>query len=243
MKTYGLIGFPLTHSFSVSYFADKFAKENFTDCVYRNFPIESIEELPDLIRNETLSGFNISIPYKEAVIEYLDDIDPTAEAIDAVNCVKINNGKLTGYNTDVFGFRESLKRYIGDKKPKALILGTGGSSKAVSHALTELDIPFSFVSRRKKAEWYTYNDITEDVIQTHHLIINTTPLGMFPNTDASALVPYSFLTPEHYLYDLIYNPVQTMFLKQGDEYGAQTKNGLEMLHLQAEKNWAIWDSK
>ena len=240
MKIYGLIGFPLTHSFSVSYFADKFAKENITDCVYRNFPIESIEELPDLIRNETLSGFNISIPYKEAVIEYLDDIDPTAEAIDAVNCVKINNGKLTGYNTDVFGFRESLKRYIGDKKPKALILGTGGSSKAVSHALTELDIPFSFVSRRKKAEWYTYNDITEDVIQTHHLIINTTPLGMFPNTDASALVPYSFLTPEHYLYDLIYNPVQTMFLKQGDQYGAQTKNGLEMLHLQAERNWEIW---
>ncbi|MCW3126811.1 MAG: Shikimate dehydrogenase substrate binding domain protein [Bacteroidetes bacterium] len=242
MKNYGLIGFPLTHSFSVSYFAEKFAKEGITDAVYKNYPIESIEELPDLIRKENLSGFNITIPYKEAAIEYLDSIDPIAEAIDAVNCVKITDGKLTGYNTDVFGFRESLKNLIGDKKPKALVLGTGGSSKAVSHALTELNIPFTFVSRRKKAEWYTYNDLTESVLATHHLIINTTPLGMFPNTEESALIPYQYLTADHSLYDLIYNPTETQFLKKGREHNAQIKNGLEMLHIQAERNWEIWNS-
>lgn len=242
MRTYGLIGFPLTHSFSVSYFRDKFAKEGISDAVYKNFPIESIEELPDLIRTENLSGFNITIPYKEAVIEYLDAIDPTAEAIDAVNCVKITDGKLTGYNTDVFGFQQSLKKFIGDKTPKALILGTGGSSKAVSHALAELNIPYTFVSRRKKAEWYTYSDLTQSVIQNNHLLINTTPLGMFPNPNASALIPYQLLTSDHYLYDLIYNPAETQFLEQGKAYGANIKNGLEMLHIQAEKNWEIWNS-
>jgi shikimate dehydrogenase len=194
MKTYGLIGFPLTHSFSVSYFSEKFAKEGIMDAVYKNFAIESIEDLPDLIRDENLRGFNVTIPYKEAVIEYLDAIDPIAAAVDAVNCIKITDGKLTGYNTDVFGFRESLKNLIGDKKPKALILGTGGSSKAVSYALKQLEIPFTFVSRRKKAEWYTYHDITDEVINAYQLIINTTPLGMFPNPDASALIPYSALT-------------------------------------------------
>ena len=240
MRTYGLIGFPLTHSFSASYFADKFAREHITDCVYKNFPIESIEELPALIHDRNLSGFNVTIPYKEAVIEYLDDIDPTAEAIDAVNCVKIIDGKLKGYNTDVYGFRESLKSYIGDQKMKALILGTGGSSKAISYALRELNVPYTFVSRRKKAEWLSYGDITKDVILAHHLIINTTPLGMFPNPDQSASIPYSTLTPDHYLYDLIYNPAETQFLMQGRKSGAKTQNGLNMLHLQAEKNWEIW---
>ena len=242
MRTYGLIGFPLTHSFSASYFADKFAKENIADCVYENFPIENIEELPGLIRDKNFSGFNITIPYKEAVIEYLDDIDPTAEAVDAVNCVKIIDGKLKGHNTDVYGFRESLKSFIGDQKMKALILGTGGSSKAVAYALKELGVPYYFVSRRKKAEWLSYGDVTEEIIQQHHLIINTTPLGMFPDPDRSAAIPYSALTPAHYLYDLIYNPTETQFLAQGRQNGAKTQNGLEMLHLQAEKNWEIWNS-
>ncbi len=242
MKNYGLIGFPLTHSFSVRYFADKFEKEGIKDASYRNFPLESIEELPDLIHNQKLDGFNITIPYKEAVIEYLDSIDTAAEAIDAVNCVKITDGKLKGYNTDVYGFRESLRKFIGERSPKALILGTGGSSKAVSHALSELDIPYSFVSRRKKAEWYTYADLTPAVLETYQLIINTTPLGMFPNMDGYVPLPYESMTGEHFLYDLIYNPAETQFLKMGREHGAQTKNGLEMLHLQAERNWEIWNT-
>lgn len=242
MKNYGLIGFPLTHSFSVRYFAEKFEKEGIKDASYQNFPLESIEELPDLIHNQKLDGFNITIPYKEAVIEYLDSVDTDAEAIDAVNCVKITDGKLKGYNTDVYGFRESLKKFIGERSPKALILGTGGSSKAVSHALSELDIPYSFVSRRKKAEWYTYADLTPAVLGTYQLIINTTPLGMFPNMDGFVPLPYEALTSEHFLYDLIYNPAETQFLKMGREHGAQTKNGLEMLHLQAERNWEIWNT-
>ncbi len=240
MKNYGLIGFPLTHSFSARYFAEKFGKEGIKDASYKNFPLESIEELPDLIQSEKLDGFNITIPYKEAVIEYLDSIDADAEAIDAVNCVKITNGKLKGYNTDVYGFRESLRNFIGERSPKALILGTGGSSKAVSHALSELDIPYTFVSRRKKAEWYTYADLKPVVLETYQLIINTTPLGMFPNMDGYVPLPYDALTGEHYLYDLIYNPAETQFLKMGREHGAHTKNGMEMLHLQAERNWEIW---
>ena len=242
MKTYGLIGYPLTHSFSVKYFAGKFAEEGITDTVYNNYPLESIEELPDLIKKENLSGFNITIPYKESVIEYLDMIEDTAEAIGAVNCVKISDGKLKGYNTDEFGFRESLKTFVGDTKLKALVLGTGGSSKAISHALTTLAIPFTFVSRRKKAEWLTYSELTESIIADHRLIINTSPIGMFPNINECPDVPYQHLTSGHFLYDLLYNPAETEFLNKGSDRGAKTKNGLEMLHLQAVKNWEIWNS-
>jgi len=241
MKTYGLIGYPLTHSFSVKYFAEKFANEGITDCVYNNYPLESIEELPELIIRENLSGFNITIPYKEYVIEYLDETEDTAEEIGAVNCVKIVNGKLKGYNTDEFGFRESLRKFINGEKVKALVLGTGGSSKAISHALKELAIPFTFVSRRKKAEWFTYHELSESIIADHRLIINTSPIGMFPNADDCPDIPYEHLTSGHFLYDLLYNPAETLFMKKGAEKGAQTKNGLEMLYLQAEKNWEIWN--
>jgi shikimate dehydrogenase len=242
MKTYGLIGFPLTHSFSVKYFAEKFKREGITDCVYKNFPIESIEELSTLLKNETLSGLNVTIPYKEAVIEYLDDIDETAQAIGAVNCIKFTDGKLIGYNTDVFGFRESLKPYLNNTQPKALILGTGGSSKAVAFALGQLNIPYTFVSRRKKAEWLTYHELTGEIISEYKLIINTSPIGMYPNTEAGPELPYEYLSPDHYLYDLIYNPEETLFLRQGASHSAHIKNGLEMLYLQAEKNWEIWHS-
>lgn len=242
MRTFGLIGFPLTHSFSVRYFAEKFANEGITDCVYNNFPIESIEELSILLKNQQLAGLNVTIPYKESVIEYLDEVDSTAETIGAVNCIKFVNGKLTGYNTDVFGFSESLKKYIGGTQPKALILGTGGSSKAVAFALDQLNIPYKFVSRRKKAEWLTYLDLNADIIAEHKLIINTTPIGMFSLSEAAPEIPYEALSADHYLYDLIYNPEMTAFLQKGAAQGTRTKNGLEMLHIQAEKNWEIWNS-
>ena len=242
MKTYGLIGFPLTHSFSANYFADKFKRESITDCLYKNFPIDSIEELSTLLKSENLSGLNVTIPYKESVIEYLDEIDETAKAIGAVNCIKITDGKLIGYNTDVFGFRESLKTYLGDTEPRALILGTGGSSKAVAFALRQLNIPYIFVSRRKKAEWLTYHDLTADMISEYKLIINTSPVGMYPDTGSSPALPYEYLTTDHYLYDLVYNPEETLFLRQGAGHGTHVKNGMQMLHLQAEKNWGIWRS-
>ena len=242
MRTYGLIGFPLTHSFSVRYFTEKFQREGITDCVYKNFPIENIEELSTLLKNESLSGLNVTIPYKESVIEYLNEIDDTAQAIGAVNCIKFTNGKLIGYNTDVFGFRESLKTYLANAKVKALILGTGGSSKAVAFVLNQLNIPYTYVSRRKKAEWLTYHDLTTDIIMEHKLIINTSPIGMYPDNESSPLLPYEFLTNGHYLYDLIYNPEETLFLRLGASHGAHIKNGLEMLYLQAEKNWEIWHS-
>jgi shikimate dehydrogenase len=242
MRTLGLIGFPLTHSFSVSYFADKFKREGIADCEYRNFPIESIEELSTLLKTETLSGLNVTIPYKEAVIEYLDELDRDAEAIGAVNCIKFSDGRLKGYNTDVFGFRESLKKFLNGAKLKALILGTGGSSKAIAFALDQLHIPYKFVSRRKKAEWFTYRDLTQDIISEHKLIINTSPIGMFPHNEEMPELLYEYLTPAHYLYDLIYNPDETAFLSQGAMHGSHIKNGLEMLHLQAEKNWEIWNA-
>lgn len=241
MRTFGLIGFPLTHSFSVKYFAEKFSREGITDCVYENFPIESIEELSLLLKQKELAGLNVTIPYKESVIEYLDELDPAADAIGAVNCIKFVNGKHIGYNTDVFGFQESLKKFLGEAKVTALILGTGGSSKAVSHALDDLGIPYHFVSRRKKAEWLTYHDLTADIIHEHQLIINTTPIGMFPLAEAKPELPYEFLTSSHYLYDLIYNPEETAFLHEGALLGSHTKNGLEMLYIQAEKNWEIWN--
>ena len=242
MRTFGLIGFPLTHSFSVKYFAEKFASEGIKDCVYNNYPIESIEELSTLLQNEKLAGLNVTIPYKESVIEYLDEIDSAAEAIGAVNCITFKDGKLRGHNTDVYGFRESLQKYLGDVLPKALILGTGGSSKAVSVALDQLNIEYKFVSRRKKAEWLTYHDLTAAIVSEYKLIINTTPIGMFPISAAAPELPYDALTTEHYLYDLIYNPEMTQFLNQGSKHGSHTKNGLEMLHIQAEKNWEIWNS-
>ena len=240
-RKFGLIGFPLTHSFSARYFTDKFNREGVTDCLYENYPIESIEELPLLIKQENLSGINVTIPYKESVIEYLDEIDSAAEAIGAVNCIKISDGKLTGYNTDVYGFSESLKKFIGYTKPKALILGTGGSSKAVAFALGQLNISYQFVSRRKKAEWLSYQELTGAIISEHQLIINTTPIGMFPQSEAKPELPYEHLTADHYLFDLIYNPEETQFLSQGKLHGSHTQNGLEMLYIQAEKAWEKWN--
>lgn len=244
MNTYGLIGFPLGHSFSKAYFAQKFSKEGICGCEYLNFPIESIEKLPTLIADTpTLAGFNVTIPYKEQVIPLLDELSAEAAAIGAVNCVKIKDGRLIGNNTDAYGFGNSLLELIGDLRPKALVLGTGGASKAVKYVLTELGIEYLSVSRTKSNDTICYNEIDELIISEHKLIVNTTPLGTYPNTEAAADIPYHLLTPDHHLFDLVYNPPLTRFLELGEAQGSRTMNGSRMLADQAEKSWQIWNEE
>jgi shikimate dehydrogenase len=260
MRTFGLIGFPLTHSFSQKYFADKFLTEKIAYAEYLNFSIEKIEDVSQLFETENLCGLNVTIPYKEAIIPFLDELDSSASGVGAVNTVVLRKGKKIGYNTDVYGFEKSLlennptktqssqsndslsglSALVGNN-PKALILGTGGSSKAVAFVLNKLGIDFQFVSRSKKEYGLTYADLKPKTILEHKLIINTTPLGMFPEITAAPDIPYSFITSEHLFFDLIYNPAETEFLKRGKQQGAQIKNGLEMLQLQAEKSWLIWN--
>jgi len=250
MRIFGLIGYPLSHSFSASYFAEKFAREKITGCRYLNFPLENIEKFPELLQaTENLCGLNVTIPYKQKILAYLDEMEETASAIGAVNTIKIsrkeNGFYLTGFNTDVYGFMESLKPLLAPRHRQALILGTGGSSKAVKYGLEKLGISFLFVSssvRNASQGIISYEEITEEVIKRHLLIVNCTPLGMWPNVDSCPPIPYSHLTSDHLLYDLVYNPSLTAFMKKGMEKGAVVKNGLEMLHLQAEKAWEIWNS-
>lgn len=246
MKNYGLIGYPLGHSFSESYFKDKFTREGISDTTYENFPISTIDEFPGLIKNlPFLYGLNVTIPYKKAVIRYLDHIDKEAEEAGAVNVIKIirqtGNVILKGYNTDIYGFRESLKNYISVNVRKALVLGTGGSSAAVTYVLRRLNIDFIYVSRSEGKNSVRYSDLNEEIIASHLLIINTTPLGMYPDTDQKPPVPYNALTKHHILFDLIYNPPETLFLREGRKAGCVTVNGLEMLKLQADKSWEIWN--
>lgn len=241
-SVYGLIGYPLSHSFSPGYFKEKFAKVEI-DAVYRLFPLANIKELPQLLaKYPSLSGLNVTIPYKEQVIPFLDDIDNAAKAIGAVNCIKISNGQLKGYNTDVIGFEHSLAPLLQPQHTKALVLGTGGAAKAVAYVLGKLNINYQLVSSSDKTGTIAYRDISTDTIEEHKLIINTTPLGMHPNTDACPDIPYSALGETHLLYDLIYNPEETTFLKKGNAQGATTKNGYEMLVLQAEASWDIWNN-
>lgn len=244
MNLYGLIGFPLTHSFSKKYFTEKFERENIADSKYDLFEISEAEKVLEVIKNNPdLRGLNVTIPHKETVISFLDEIDPAAKAIGAVNVVKINNGKLKGYNSDYYGFKQSLEELIeGSKDLKALILGTGGAAKAVKAALEALNIPYVFVSRKKEAGNFTYAEINEKLLSEYKLIINTSPLGMYPKIDTFPDLPYQYLTPGHFLFDLVYNPEETAFMKKGAEKGAKTRNGLEMLHLQAEKAWEIWNT-
>lgn len=239
MKTYGLIGFPLSHSFSQKYFTEKFKRENLSDCEFKNFSLESIEEFPALLKeNPNLVGLSITIPHKQAIMKFLKSVDPTAKTIGAVNCVRINDMK--GFNTDAFGFEQSLKPLLKLHYTSALILGTGGASKAVAYILDKSKIKFKYVSRIKGN--ISYSALNRSVIEENLLIINTTPLGMFPNVNECPDIPYEYLTPKHLLYDLIYNPEETLFLKKGKEKGAPIKNGLEMLHLQGEEAWTIWNS-
>ena len=244
MNLYGLIGFPLTHSFSTTYFTEKFQKVNIAGSNYELFEIKEADLILEIIKNNPdLKGLNVTIPHKENVIRFLDEIDSAAKKIGAVNVIKINNGKLKGYNSDYYGFRQSLINFMGETKNiKALILGTGGAAKAVKAALEDLTIPYKFVSRKKEKDNFSYNDLNENILSEYKLIINTSPLGMYPKTDAFPEIPYQYIGPGHFLFDLVYNPEETTFMKKGAEKGARTLNGLEMLHLQAEKAWEIWNS-
>jgi shikimate dehydrogenase len=246
MDIYGLIGYPLGHSFSRGYFNEKFEAESI-DAEYVNFEIPSIKEFREVVeKNENLCGLNVTIPYKEQVIPYLDDLDKeTAKRIGAVNVIKIiRNGKktkLVGYNSDIIGFTQSIEPFVEEHHQKALILGTGGASKAICCGLQDLGIESKFVSRSKKnAKTITYADLTPEIMKSHHIIVNCTPLGMYPKINECPDIPYDLLTPKHLLYDLLYNPDETLFMKKGKKQGAMVKNGLEMLLLQAFEAWNIW---
>ena len=247
MKLFGLIGYPLSHSFSAGYFAKKFEKENITDCEYKNFPLENIMLFKQLLsENANLHGLNVTIPYKEQVIPYLTSIDPVAEAIGAVNVIKFSKNshevKLTGYNSDVYGFSSSIQPYIKEYHKYALVLGSGGASKAVIYALKTMGMDVLTVSRNPQgAEQISYSNLDNAQMQRSLVIVNTTPLGMYPKTDACPDIPYQMLTNKHILFDAVYNPAETLFLQKGKAHGAFTMNGLEMLHLQAEKAWVIWN--
>ncbi|MEO1626874.1 MAG: shikimate dehydrogenase [Bacteroidota bacterium] len=248
MPLYALIGNPLSHSFSKTYFTKKFKRDGIKDSHYELFPLDAIEAFPGLIESwPELKGMNVTIPYKETVMDFLDDIDPDAAEVGAVNTILFRNSKTKGFNTDVYGFRKSLEglfRASGKAVPaKALVLGTGGASKAVGYVLKQLAIPFQLVSRQAGKGHLTYGELTEKVMQTHHLIVNTTPLGMHPKSETCPDVPYEYLEAKHFLYDLVYNPEKTLFLERGEQAGASICNGLEMLHLQAEKAWDIWTSE
>lgn len=243
-KIYGLIGFPLGHSFSQDYFNRKFEAENI-DARYVNFEIPEIEDLHDIIKgNANLSGLNVTIPYKQQVIALLDEMDAEAAEIGAVNVIKFirRNGKLIlkGYNSDIIGFRDSIAPLLDEGHTRALILGTGGASKAVSYALSCLGVMPQLVSRSRRPGVLSYQDLTPEVMETHKVIVNTTPLGMYPNIDECPDIPYNLLTPQHLCYDLLYNPDVTMFMKRSADAGAEVKNGLEMLLLQAFAAWNIW---
>ncbi|UCG28187.1 MAG: shikimate dehydrogenase [Bacteroidales bacterium] len=249
MRIFGLIGYPLTHSFSKNYFENKFRKESIDNAVYENFPLESIELLPGLLNhNPSLKGLNVTIPYKESVLGYLDHLDNTASKIGAVNTIKVqrdnNNILLSGYNTDEYGFRKSLRPYLKTGHRKALILGTGGAAKAVKYVLEEMGIPYVSVSRKTGNSCYLhYSSLDREIVQAHQLIINTTPLGMYPDVEGCPDIPYKDLTPKHLLFDLVYNPETTQFMQKGQEAGAVTLNGKRMLEYQAEKAWEIWNPK
>lgn len=242
-RRFGLIGKNISYSFSKKYFTDKFEKEEFTDCSYENFDLQTIAQFPKLIReNPTLRGMNVTIPYKEKIIPFLDKLNKKTTKIGAVNCIKITkNGKLKGYNTDYYGFKKSLEPLLQPHHQKALILGTGGASKAVAFALEELGILYTFVSRSKKEDALDYKYINATTFDNYQLIINCTPLGTHPNVEEFPPIPYDFFTEEHIAFDLIYNPEETEFLKRAKAKNAVTKNGYEMLVLQAEKGWKIWN--
>lgn len=248
MRLFGLIGFPLSHSFSEKYFTEKFSRENISDAQYRLFPLEKIEDLPALLnQHPNLCGLNVTIPWKEKIIPFLDDLDETAKSVGAVNCISISRNTenekpfLKGFNTDVYGFRQSIKPFLASHHERALILGTGGASKAVEYVLREIGVDCIFVSRTKKEipgkTILTYSELNRYVFDACKLIVNCSPAGTFPNEKEAPAIPYEFITKDHFLYDLVYNPAETEFLKQGKLKGAITLNGMDMLKMQAEKAW------
>lgn len=243
MRLFGLIGYPLSHSFSKKYFTEKFEKEKITGCRYELFSITSIEELPMLLaRNPELKGLNVTIPYKKQVMRFLHS-SALPEGLEACNCIQIRNGKMTGYNTDAIGFEKSLLPLLRSHHTKALVLGNGGAAEAVVFVLKKMGIEVSIVSRIiHKGAAFTYEQLDEQIMIGYTIIINTTPLGMYPQMGECANIPYQYINERHLLYDLVYNPVKPLFLQKGEERGARIKNGAEMLVLQAEESWRIWNS-
>lgn len=245
MKQYGLIGYPLSHSFSKKYFTQKFENEQITDSNYELYEIENIQDFPKVITQiPNLKGLNVTIPHKQNVMPFMTRLDPATERIGAVNTIKVmDNGDLIGYNSDYYGFKTSLLDLISDTNLSALILGTGGASKAVKVALEDLNIDFQYVSRKKNVDLksITYEEVTPKMMEKYQLIINTTPLGMSPKTETFPVLPYQGMNETHYLYDLVYNPEMTVFMQKGLAQGAKVINGLKMLQLQAEKSWRIWN--
>jgi shikimate dehydrogenase len=242
MRLFGLIGYPLSHSFSKKYFTEKFEQEGLSNCRYENFPIASIDELKKVFENNPdLEGLNVTIPYKEQVLPFLYESSEAVKHVGACNCIKVISGKLYGFNTDVIGFEETINAKLLPHHKKALVLGSGGASKAIQFVLRKKGIEFLVISRSMNPLFIPYEKVTPDLIQEYPLIINTTPLGMQPHTDTYPSIPYSALTTQHYLYDLIYNPAKTLFLQKGEERGAAIQNGADMLVIQAEESWNIWN--
>jgi shikimate dehydrogenase len=243
MRKFGLIGYPLTHSFSERYFTERFVREGIRDCSYTAWPLSAIAELPALLADHPeLCGLNVTIPYKEQVLPYLDVQSEVVRSVGACNCIRIGGGKLEGHNTDVIGFERSLVKRLQPHHTQALVLGTGGAAKAVGYVLGKLGIGYRFVSRKTSNENLPYKDVDGPLLQSHTLLINTTPMGMYPKTDECPPLPYETLTARHYLFDLVYNPERTLFLRKGEERGAIVENGYEMLILQAEESWRIWNA-
>ncbi|MBE7176883.1 MAG: shikimate dehydrogenase [Mucilaginibacter polytrichastri] len=262
MKKYGLIGFPLEHSFSKKYFTEKFAGLGLMDHSYDLFPIKNLSDLPALLRaNPDLCGLNVTVPHKIGVMFYLDEVDTDAKKVDAVNCIRISSEsaieaafsgelgiaghdfKLEGFNTDVYGFEMSLKPLLKKSYKRALVLGNGGAARAVKYVLKKLGLDYTVVTRRHNPGTIDFGDLTREHMESHQVIINTTPLGTSPDIKRFPPIPYEYLTPGHLLYDLVYNPEVTAFLEQGKARGAETKNGFEMLELQAERSWELWNNR
>ncbi len=243
MRGYGVIGYPLGHSFSKKYFTQKFIREGISDCSYEIFPIKTIEELKVVLtENPNLCGLNVTIPYKQSVLSFLADTANLPAGLGACNCIKIVKEKLIGFNTDIIGFEKSLLPQLKNYHSNALLLGNGGAAKAVKFVLNKLNINFKIVSRKLQDDVHlTYADLTEKIIKKNSLIINTTPLGTFPDTDECPAIPYQYLTSQHYLFDLVYNPAKTMFLQKGEQQRTAIKNGYDMLVIQAEESWRIWN--
>lgn len=242
MRRFGLLGYPLTHSFSQKYFTEKFAQLGLNDCVYENFSLPDINLLHDVLKQHTdLQGFNITIPYKKQVLSFLDHSTEAVVAMGACNCVRIKNNVLTGHNTDVVGFEKSILPFIQPWHTHALVLGTGGAAAAVEYVLRRMNITVQYVSRGGSEGAVTYEDLDEAMMDRCKLIVNTTPLGMYPKVDDYPAIPYRFVTQQHHLYDLVYNPAETKFLSLGKQQGASIQNGYEMLVLQAEESWRIWN--
>ncbi len=243
MRKFGLIGRNISYSFSASYFKNKFKEENIGDASYQNFDLKSIVEFDSILKdNPEINGLNVTIPYKEPIISLLDTVSKTAKQIGAVNTVKVTKkGKLKGYNTDYYGFRKSLKPFLKKHHKKALILGTGGASKAIAFVFEQLDIDYSYVSRSESEFNYTYQDLNDQVIRQHTIIINCSPVGTYPQINECPKIPYRAISDRHILFDLIYNPEETLFLNKGKMKGAFTINGLKMLQYQAERSWEIWN--